>query len=43
MDDYMNTFTFIERAVDIGERSLPANHPNLQSYKAVLEMIKQKL
>ncbi len=37
MDDYMNTFTFIQRAVDIGQRSLPANHPNLQSYKAVLK------
>jgi hypothetical protein len=41
--DYSKALLFCERAVDIGQRSLSANHPRVQLWKEKLESVKKKL
>jgi tetratricopeptide (TPR) repeat protein len=42
MAEYSKAVSYCELAVDIGQRSLPTNHPNLQIYEKRLEMLKRK-
>ncbi|CAF5167152.1 unnamed protein product, partial [Rotaria sp. Silwood1] len=37
MHRYSKGLLFIEHAIELGERSLPANHPDLQLYKSNLK------
>jgi hypothetical protein len=43
MSNYSKAVSFFERAVDIGQHSLPANHSDLQIWKSNLESVKKKL
>jgi hypothetical protein len=42
MGEYWKALSFSEYAVDIGQRSLPINHPDLLLAKENLENIKAK-
>jgi hypothetical protein len=42
MDDYSKALSFYERAVDIRQRLLPVNHPDLLRYKKNLEVAKKE-
>ena len=42
MGDYSKAVLFYERAVDIGQRSLTANHPCLQLWKNNLNEVTKK-
>ncbi|CAF4318699.1 unnamed protein product, partial [Adineta steineri] len=35
--------SFFERALDIRKRSLPPNHPDLESVRKSIEIVKKKL
>jgi hypothetical protein len=43
MGDYPKARSYFERAVDIGQQSLPSNHPTLQQRRKNLELVKKKL
>ena len=43
MGEYSKARSFYERAVNIGQQSLPSNHPNLKNDRNNLEDIKKKL
>jgi hypothetical protein len=43
IEEYSKALPFYERAVDIGQRSLPSNHPELQRWKNNLDRVKDKL
>ncbi|CAF4223803.1 unnamed protein product, partial [Adineta steineri] len=43
MDNYSKAHSFYERAVQIGQQSLPANHPDFQKWIRNLERINKKL
>jgi hypothetical protein len=41
MGEYVKAISFIERAIDIAQTSLPTDHPTLQLYKDNLDSLKQ--
>jgi len=41
MDQYPKALSFYRRAVEIGQQSLPSNHPHLQLYRENLEKAKK--
>jgi hypothetical protein len=43
MGQYSKARSFYQRAIDIGQHSLPINHPDLQRYKDNLELVKNNL
>ncbi len=43
MGEYSKALSYYERALDIGQHSLPANHPNLQIFRESIEIVKKKL
>jgi len=43
MKQYSKALSYFERAQDILQRSLPPNHPHLQSVKESIEIVKKKL
>jgi hypothetical protein len=43
MAEYSKARSFFERAVDIGQHSLPQDHPYLQSYRRNRDLAKKKL
>jgi hypothetical protein len=43
MGNYSKARSCMERAVNIGQQSLPPNHPHLQRYRNILDRIKKKL
>jgi hypothetical protein len=43
MSDYSKALSFCERAFDIQQRSLPANHPHLQSVRESIEIVKKEI
>jgi len=42
MGDYSKAVLYCERAVDIGQRSLPPDHPDLRLYKMMLASLRSK-
>jgi hypothetical protein len=43
MNDYAKALSYYKHALDILQRSLPSNHPHLQSVKDSIEFVKKKL
>jgi hypothetical protein len=43
MSDYSKALSFFERTLNIGQRSLPAIHPDLQLLKKNFEFVKKQL
>jgi hypothetical protein len=43
MSEYSKALSYFERALDIRQRSLPPNHPDLQSVAKNIEIIKKKM
>jgi hypothetical protein len=43
MGNYSKARPYFERALDIGQQSLPTNHPDLQLYREHLEAVKNNL
>jgi hypothetical protein len=43
MSDYSQALSYYERALDIRQRSLPPNHPDIQSVRKSIEIVKKKL
>jgi tetratricopeptide (TPR) repeat protein len=43
MGEYSKALEFFEHAVNIGQKSLPPNHSNLQTYRRYLDRVKKKL
>jgi hypothetical protein len=41
MGEYSKARSFYERAVDIAQQSLPANHPNLRMCRNNLDIVKR--
>ncbi|CAF1541965.1 unnamed protein product, partial [Adineta steineri] len=42
MSNYSKARTFYERAIQIGEQSLPSNHPDLQKWRNNFEDVKNR-
>jgi hypothetical protein len=42
MDECWKALSFYERAVEIGQRSLQSNYPDLQQLRVNLELVKKK-
>jgi hypothetical protein len=42
MREYSKALPCYERAVEIGQRALPQNHPYLQAYQQVLAQVQAK-
>ncbi len=43
MGDYRKALSYYERALDIWQRALPADHPNIKNVKKSIEIVKKKL
>jgi hypothetical protein len=43
MGEYSKALSYLERALDIQQRSLPANHPSIKNVKEGIEIVKKKL
>ncbi len=43
MGEYSKALSYFERALDIWQRSLPPNHPDLKDVKESIEIVKKKL
>ena len=43
MGEYSKALSYFERALDIRQRSLPLNHPDLKDVKQWIEEVKKKL
>ncbi len=43
MGDYRKALSYFERALDICQRSLPANHPDIKDTRESIEIVKKKL
>jgi hypothetical protein len=43
LSDYSKASSFYERAVDIGQHSLPSDHSMMQQWRNKLENVKKKL
>jgi hypothetical protein len=43
MGNYSKAHSCYERAVDIGQHSLPTDHPHLELYRKKLGLLKKKL
>jgi len=41
--NYSKAYSLYERAVEIGQQSLPSHHPHLQRYRENLDRLKKKL
>ncbi|CAF1555322.1 unnamed protein product, partial [Adineta steineri] len=42
MNNYSKARTFYKHAIQIGQQSLPSNHPDLQQWRTNLEYVKNK-
>jgi tetratricopeptide (TPR) repeat protein len=43
MGDYSKAFSYYERDLNIFQRSLPLNHPNITTVRESIEIVKEKL
>ncbi len=43
MGEYSNAHSYFEHAMDIWQRSLLYNHPNIKTVKKNIEIVKQEL
>jgi tetratricopeptide (TPR) repeat protein len=43
MSEYSQALSYYERALGIWQRSLPPNHPHIQTVKESIEIVKKKL
>jgi Tetratricopeptide repeat len=43
MGEYSKALSYLERALDIWQRSLPPNHPNTKNVREDIEIVKKKL
>jgi hypothetical protein len=41
--EYTKAISLYERTINIAQRSLPENHPNLQAIRKSIERVKKKL
>ena len=43
MEDYTNALFYCESSVEIAQRSLPQDHPDLQVYRESLDVLKKEI
>jgi hypothetical protein len=43
MSNYAKALTYYERAMDIFQRSLPSDHPQLQNIQNIIQILELKL